>query len=139
MPIYDNATKMDVILGLEASITSDTTTTGAIIDASQYECLTAAMACTVRTDGTYTLKLEHGDAANLSDAETIAVDSGMLIYNHLPHQSAAMTDGDNCPKEGVISIKRYVRASIVSTSVTTGGRVVVVWIGTPLVQPAEQE
>lgn len=139
MPIYDNATQFDVILGLEASITGNGTTDGAIIDASKYERLTAAMACTVRTDGTYTLKLEHGDAANLSDAETIAVDSGMLIYNALPAQSAVMTDGDNCPKEGVISVKRYVRASIVATGVTTGGRVMVVWVGTALAQPTEQD
>jgi hypothetical protein len=35
-------------------------------------------------------------------------------------------------------VKRYVRASIVSTSVTTGGRAFIVAIGTPTSLPASQ-
>ena len=139
MPIKENATLNDILIAFEnQTISSDTTTTGAIIDTAGYDMgLTFAMGCNAYTDGTYTMKIEHGDDSGLSDAAD--VDSAMLVYGTLPDLAAALTEGDEMPKEGVHSTKRYVRVSIVSTSVTTGADVVVVAIaGGELLKTAQE-
>lgn len=137
MPIKETATHMDVLLAMEADISTDTTTTGAIIDTANYDGgLFFAFCATAYTDGTYTLKIEEGDAANLSDAAV--VDSSKLVYGTLPAKSAITADGAKMSKEGVHSTKRYVRASIVSTSTSTGATIAMVAIGMPEVLPADQ-
>lgn len=122
MAIKDAVTRFRVLQsGLDA-ISSNTTTAGEIFDTADYdEGISFAMACSNYTDGTYTLKIEHGDDPGLSDAAD--VDSSMLIYGTLPTITAATADGDALPREGVHSTKRYVRASVVSTGVTTGATI----------------
>ncbi len=119
MPVQEQATKQVVTLALEANISSNTTTAGAIIDTADFDLgIYFALAATTYTDGTYTLKIEDGDDSGLSDAADVA--TGQLVYGTLPAVSAVLADGADYSKEGVIGTKRYVRASIVSTGVTTG-------------------
>lgn len=139
MATKTQATYMRVYDALEPQVIgSDTTTTGAIFDTADYDMgITFAMLCKSYTDGTFTLKIEHGDDSGLSDAAD--VDAAMLVYGSLPALTAAMTEGDAMPREGIHSTKRYVRASIVSTSVTTGATLQVIIIKGPELLPAPQD
>lgn len=139
MAVKTQASYIRVYNALEPQvIATDTTTAGAIIDTANYDMgITFALLTTAYTDGTYTLKIEHGDDSGLSDAAD--VDSAMLVYGTLPADSAGSTEGDAMAREGVHSTKRYIRASIVSTSTTTGATVQVIAIVGPEVLPAPQD
>jgi hypothetical protein len=138
MPVKEQATKQVAINALEPqAISSDTTTTGAIIDTKDYDGgLYFAMFAYAYTDGTYTMKIEHGDDSGLSDAAD--VDSAMLVYGTLPALTAALAEGGVLAKEGVHSTKRYVRVSIVSTSTTTGASLAVVAVAGAEEMPTAQ-
>lgn len=118
-------------------VRGSTTTAGAIIDTLAYsKSVYFGMQVNDWTDGTYTLKLEHGDNAALSDAEDVPTAS--LVYGTLPALSAAVAEGGAYTREGVFGTKRYVRASVVSTSVATGATVSVVAILTADLAPTSQ-
>lgn len=138
MPVQETVTKHKVINALEPQVIgSDTTTAGAIIDTADFDMgVFFSMLTTAYTDGTFTLKIEHGDDSGLSDAAD--VDSAMLVYGSLPANSAGASEGDVMAKEGVHSTKRYLRASIVSTSVTTGATVQVIAVMGGEVLPVAQ-
>ena len=117
---YDlhNSVLQKVALSITAgAITSTTTTAGAIIDSLGFESLEFIVEAGTLTDGTYTVLLEDGDDSGLSDAA--AVDSE-LVLGTLPVFAFA-SDDDAAKRVGTITKKRYVRLSIVSTVVTTGG------------------
>ena len=119
MPVKEHVTHQEVRLALEAEITTDTTTVGAIFDTRNYDMgIYFALGVTTYTDGTYTLKIEDGDDSGLSDAADVA--TNQLVYGTLPALSAVVADGAMYPREGVHSTKRYVRASVVSTATTSG-------------------
>jgi len=125
MPTREHVTHQETRLALEAEITSNTTTAGAIFDTADYDAgVYFALAATGWTDGTYTLKIEDGDDSGLSDAADVAADQ--LVYGTLPSIGAAIADGAAYEREGVIGTKRYVRASVVSTGVTTGAFISVI-------------
>lgn len=94
-------------------ITTNTTTVGAIIDTKGYLSCEFIAVLADRTDGTFTLKLEDGDDAALSDAADVASDLRLGALT-------AMNTSDQVASVGYIGHKRYVRLSIVSTGVTTG-------------------
>ena len=98
-----------------ATISSDTTTVGAIIDTQGYESLEFLIKSGTRTDGTYTPLIEDGDDSGLSDAA--AVTDTFLLGTEA---AAAITASNALGRIGYCGKKRYVRLSIVSTSVTTG-------------------
>ena len=97
------------------AIASDTTTVGNIIDTQGFESIEFIGLSKTITDGTYTLKLEDGDDSGLSDAAD--VDSTLLLGTLFAFAAA---DDDAVLRTGCIAKKRYVRASIVSASTTTG-------------------
>ena len=100
-------------------IVSNTTTVGAIFDTRNYDLgIYFALQLIAWTDGAFALLIEHGDDGALGDAAE--VDAAMLVYGTLPSLGAAIAEGAELPAEGVHSTKRYVRASIVSTGVTSG-------------------
>jgi hypothetical protein len=112
-----------------AAITTNTTTNGVIIDTQGYQGLTFLLNVGARTDGTFAVSLQHGDAANLSDAATPAADDvlGAISLN------AAQTYG----KIGYVGNKRYVRMQVVSTGVTSGATVGgTALLGRPAIAPA---
>lgn len=130
---FDQASSMNAIAALNtAAIASSTTTVGNIIDTQGYNALTFLLSVGARTDGTYTLSIEHGDNAALSDTATPAADD-LVGTTALTANSAANT----IKKLGYVGNKRYVRVSVVSTSVTSGATVGVTAIrGRPTVGPA---
>ena len=119
MPVKEHVTKQEINLALYAAITTDTTTAGEIIDTRDFNPgVYFTIAALVFTLGSFALKLEHGDADDLADAEDVP--SNMLVYGSLPVLTAATAAGGKMAREGVFSTKRYLRASIVSTGGADG-------------------
>ena len=100
------------------TISSDTTTAGDIIDMQGFEALTFVFQTGTVTDGDYTVLIEEGDAANLSDAAAVA-DSD-LIGTEADASFTADTDDNAVSSIGYRGGKRYVRLSIVSTNTSSG-------------------
>lgn len=106
-----------------AAIASNTTVNGAVIDTRGFDSLAFAIVSGTLTDGTYTVKLQHGDLLNGSDmVDTVASEV------HTPNGAAtiafAATDDNVTKKIGYAqgkAIKRYVRLVVTTTGVTTGG------------------
>lgn len=99
------------------SISSNTTTNGNIIDTAGFEALEFLFLSGAITDGAYAVKLQHGDAANLSDAADVDSDE------QLGDADYALADDNIAKRLGYIGKKRYVRVVITSTAVTTGGSI----------------
>lgn len=101
-----------------AAISSTTTTAGNIIDTQGFESLEFLLHTGAWTDGTFTPLVEHGDAANLSDAA--AVDDDDLLGTEA---GAALAAANSSSRIGYRGSKRYVRLSVVSSGVTSGATV----------------
>ncbi len=130
---FDSANSMTPKVALNtAAIASSTTTNGVIIDTQGYEALTFILNVGARTDGTFTPLIRHGDASDLSDVVDVD-DSDLVGTEALAAISAAQT----MKKVGYVGSKRYVRLSVVSTSVTSGATVgATAVLGRPAVGPA---
>jgi hypothetical protein len=117
MPMNDLKNNISALVAFNfQEITSDTTTPGNIIDMQGYQALTFIFQAGTITDGTYTPKVEHGENSGLSDAAEVA--DSQLIGT----EAAALLDASNeITKLGYVGYKRYVRASIVSASTSSGG------------------
>ena len=98
-----------------ATISSNTTTAGAIIDTQAFNTHLFAIRSSARTDGTFTPLVQEGDASDLSDAADVA-DADLVGTE----AGAAITAANKSAKVGYKGSKRYIRLSIVSTSVTSG-------------------
>ena len=119
MAQFDTASTLDPRVGLNtAAITSNTTTNGVIIDTQGYNSLTFLLNVGARTDGTYTPTIQHGDAANLSDATTVGADDLIGTF-----AGAAISAANTVRKIGYVGNRRYVRLGVVSTTVTSGATV----------------
>ena len=103
-----------------AAIVSDTTTNGNIIDMQDYQGIEFFLQSGTLTDGTYTPLIEHADQSNFSDGA--AVDDSDLLGTEA---EAAFTDADDnaVRRIGYVGAKRYVRLSIVSASISSGGTI----------------
>ncbi len=111
---YDLSTQIEKVIGVPIqNIGSNTTTVGGIVDTALFESLVAVIELGTLTDGDFALKLEHGDESNLSDAVDVPAED---LVGALPSLDASDTVG----QVGYVGKKRFVRASIVSTNVTTG-------------------
>jgi hypothetical protein len=102
----------------QTDITTSTTTAGIIIDTKGYRSIEFALFCGTRTDGTYTPKIEEGDdSGSLSDAVNVT-DSTYLLGTLA---GAALTASNTVKRVGYrVGNKRYVRLSVVSTTVSSG-------------------
>jgi hypothetical protein len=103
-----------------AGIVTNTTTVGRIIDMQGFGSAEFLIQAGNLIDGTYTPLIEEGDASNLSDAVAVA-DKDLLGT-----EAAAVfiaTNDHIVNKIGYIGSRRYVRLSILSTGITTGGTV----------------
>lgn len=136
--MFDILTKLAVGVALTTrAISSNTTTSGAIIDLKGYDAALLAITTGTITDGTYAINVQQGDQPDLSDATNAvpAVDGlgdllGILTID-------GPTDADVVREIGYIGAKRYIRLQLVSTGVTTGGTFTADSIlGKPLHQPA---
>jgi hypothetical protein len=116
---YDLHNNVTAKIALQTTaISSNTTTAGAIIDTSGYESIEFILISSTLTDGAYVCVLQDGDDSGLSDAAN--VDSSLLL-GALP--DFVLADDNAVRRVGCIAKKRYVRLSITSSAVTTGGTI----------------
>jgi hypothetical protein len=97
-----------------ASISTNTTTAGVEIDTQGYESVTFEIITGARTDGTVTPLIQETDT---SGSYSGSVDDDNLIGLEA---DAALSVAQSRSRIGYIGTKRYVKLSLVSTSVTTG-------------------
>jgi len=118
MAVKDIRSNVKQTVALTAIISSDTTTNGAVLDTADFELgLMFALDITAFTDGSYTLLLEEDDVIGFGSSSVI---SGDQLIGSLPVVAAASVEGADLLTVGVISNKKFVRASIVSTGTTSG-------------------
>lgn len=105
-----------------AAITSDTTTVGVIIDTDKYGGLEFLASSGNWTDGAFALIVEHGDVANLSDAEVVPAAELLGTPAPIGADNTVSRVGyvGGTLADGTYAKRRYVRLSIVSTGTTTG-------------------
>ena len=96
------------------SITTNTTTAGVEVDTQGYESVTIEVITGARTDGTVTPLLQESDvtatySGSVADEDLIGLEA-----------DAALSLLNARSRFGYIGKKRYIKVSLVSTSVTTG-------------------
>lgn len=113
-----------------AAISSNTTTDGAIIDLQGYNACEFVIQSATLTDGTYTPLIEEGNDAGLSDAATVSTAN---TFGTIAAATFVSTDDNVAKRIGYrVGSFRYVRLSLVTTGVTTGGTIgAVAVLGTP--------
>jgi hypothetical protein len=99
-----------------AIISANGTTTGQTIDTLGFGSVEFFFQSGAITDGTFTVTLYEGDAANMSDEAAVA-DVDLLGTEPV----FADTDDNAVKRVGYIGNKRYVRAKVVQAGATTGG------------------
>lgn len=131
MSSIDSKNNVSNLNGLTpATIATNTTTPGEIIDTKGFESLSFLNRASNYTDGTYTPLIEDGEDSGLSDAA--AVTDTFLIGT----EASAALSASGVSKIGYIGKKRYVRLSYVSTSTTTGATLdSVAVLGDPIKAP----
>ena len=117
------------------SVADNTAQVSQIIDRQGYESVTylIAMGSLADADATFTVLLEEGDAANLSDA--VAVDDRYLLGTEL--LAGFQFDDDNeVRKLGYIGNKRYTRLTITPVNNASAALLcVIAELGHPMVVP----
>lgn len=130
--------KNEIALDIQA-ITTDTTTDGNIIAASDADKINFTVLSGAYTDGSYVVKIQHGDQSNLSDASDVA-DTDLLGEDiesaNAPESQTTIAATNKIKKIGYAGVKAYVRLSIVSTSVTTGATLGAIVEKSTLIKPA---
>lgn len=110
---------IDPLVALDvAEIGSSTTTVGNIIDLQDYQSVEFLIVSGTLVDGTYVVLLEDGDDSALGDAAAVA---DKFLLGTEADAGFALTEDDTVKKLGYVGSKRYVRLSIISTVVTSGG------------------
>lgn len=94
-----------------ATINTDTTTAGNIIDTQFYESIEFVMQVNAYTLGTVTPLIQDGDSSTLTDAA--AVSDTFLLGTEA---AAALTAANTSSRIGYVGKKRYVRLSAVTTA-----------------------
>lgn len=114
----------------------NTALVGQIIDRQGYNSLTYVIATgsLPDADATFTVLLEEGDAANMSDAAAVA-DADLLGTEALA--SFTFASDNKCFKLGYIGSKRYTRLTITPANLAAGGELVsaVAILGHPQIGP----
>lgn len=119
----------------KAAVTDNTAFVSAIIDRRDYDSLTFAIitGTNADADATYTVLVEDGDDAALSDAA--AVDDLQLIGTEALAGFTFADDGE-CRKIGYVGDKRYVRLTVTPANNTGNAFVAAIAIlGAPAIRP----
>jgi hypothetical protein len=135
MPTRDIRSNLLPKLALNANITTSTTTSGSIIDTADYDLgVMFQLACIAYTDGTYTPNILMSDDSGMAGA--VSVPAANLIGTYAGAVLNALTAGGATLKTlGVVGTLRYLQFQIVSTSVTSGARIVVENVNKPEILP----
>ena len=114
MASYEQKTSLKALKALNiASIATNTTTAGSSIDTKGFESLTLFFELGARTDGTFLPLVQDSD----DNSTFVDVVDTFLIGT----EAEALLNTANTVKSiGYVGKKRYVKASIVSSAVTSG-------------------
>ena len=99
----------------QATISTDTTTSGLIVDTAGYEGIEFILQSGTITDGAYAVTMKEGDNSALSDGAAVSA------AETLGDADFALADDDEVKKIGSIGKKRYVNLQITSSATTSGG------------------
>lgn len=130
-----NLIKVSRALSPAAAITDNTAQVSQILDMQGYKSAMLAIATgsLADADATFTVLIEHGDAANLSDAA--AVPDAELTGTEAGAGFTFAAD-DSVRAIGYVGNKRYVRATITPANNTGNVFLAAVWLrGNPMVAP----
>jgi len=124
MAVKDNISDLSIRQAMEVgAIGANGTTNGEIIDTADFDLgIGFAINVTNFTDGVFTLQVEESETGAFGGEESV-VPASKYVGQSIPSADAAVAAGESQAKGGVFGTKRYVRASIVATSVTTGATV----------------
>ena len=125
-----------IIAVAPVQVSDNTAQVGAIIDTLGYDALTFVVAAGTLADpdATFTLLIEHGDQADLSDAAEVP-DTELLGTEALASLAAA-ADDDTTKKIGYAGYKRYVRPTLTPAANTGAADLAVLAIlGRPTAAP----
>lgn len=117
------------------SVADNTAQVSQIFDMQGYSALALiiALGSIADADATFTVLIEEGSAANLSDATAVA-DVDLIGTEAL---AGFQFDDDNkVRKIGYKGSKRYVRATITPVNNASAALLAAIWVGTPTDQPA---
>ena len=120
----DNATKTFFAEALVPTlIAADGASVGAIIDTKLFESLTFVLSVGLYTSGTYTVTIDHGDDAALSDAAAVTItDDPQNIIASSPLVAADLVlAAAGLKRFGYIGKKRYVRITVTTSAFSVTG------------------
>lgn len=101
-----------------ATMSSNTTSVSGIIDMQAFVAAELVLRSDAWTDGTFTMTVEVGDNAALSDAVAYVPDAA-----ELDSLAGVVSAADQRAHMGITSDKRYIRVTITSTNVSSGAYV----------------
>ena len=139
MAIKEQATNQKVLLVFNELITTNTATTGFILDTADYDLGVYFAMGIIDWDNTaanFSMTIYEGDESDLSDA-TLVPDS-KLVYSDDVELDELTADGSALIKQGCHSTKRYLRVTVTSTGVDTSAHVIVLAIVNPELVPTDQ-
>ena len=128
MASVDLKTNIDSSVALNsATISSDTTTVGNVIDTAGFDSVTFIASIGTRTDGTYTPVITESAT---SGGSYTAVDDADLIGTEA---AAALTASNTSSIIGYVGKKQFVKFSFASTSTSSGstGCTAIAVLGSP--------
>jgi len=106
---------------MRSAISTNTTTVSTAIDTYGYDKTMFVAQLTAFTDGAYAISLTECDTVGGSYT---AVPAANLILDNMALNTALPTLGtSNLAKQGCFGTKQFIKASVVSTSITTGATV----------------
>lgn len=135
---FDVISKMAVSVAIApaaAAITDNTAQVSTIFDmqGNLGAALVIATGTLADADAAFTVLLEEGDEADLSDATAVA-DADLNGSEALA--GFTFEDDDACRKLGYVGSKRYIRATITPANNTGAAPMAAIWVGCPEDQPA---
>jgi len=113
MSEFDLHSNIDDKVALDNQDITTGTVVGEIIDTSGFESIEFVVQSGSINDGTYTLILEEGDDAGLSDATVVSTDETLGVLTGF-----IATDDDKTIRVGSMGKNRYQRLSILAASST---------------------
>lgn len=136
--IKEQATNQKVILAMNETINSNTTTYSSIIDTADYDngLYFVYTLSVVTTAGTAVFSIQEGEESNMSDAEDVV--AAKLVYGDVVSIDAAGAGGGVLAKEALFSNKRYVRVKVITTNIDTSVKAFVAAVVNPETLPTLQ-
>lgn len=128
MTTRDLVNDVDVNNLLVATISSDTDTFGAAVDTADFDMGVGFYArFTNYTDGDYALSVQDSDDGS-TDWQDVTADSLQITEE-------VSASGDQTVKQGAFGTRRFQRAKITSTNVTTGADVAILAVKAAELKP----